>query len=73
MNSFIGALGNALIAALTATIALLTGPDVTAFSDITSLQWAVLGAGALLVGIKDFQAVSARRLINEVTNSGDGI
>lgn len=73
MNTVIGALIAAIITGLTATLALLTGADVGALSDVSPLQWIVLAIGVLLAFFKDLQAVSARRLINEVTNTGDGI
>lgn len=72
MNTLIGAAVAAIIAGLTATTAVLTGPDVTSLGDITGLQWSVLGIGVALSFFKDFQAISTRRLANKVTKTGDG-
>ena len=72
MNAILGALGAAILALGTAATALLTGPNVDSFADITQIQWAILGIGGVLVFIKDWQAISARRLINKVTGTGDG-
>ena len=72
MNTIIGALIAAIITGLTAALALLQGPDVSALSDITGLQWAVLAIGVALAFFKDFQALTVRRLTNKVTGTGDG-
>ena len=72
MNSFLGALIAALIAGLTATLVVLTGEDVTSLGDITGLQWTILVVGVAITGLKDFQAITARRVINSLTGSGDG-
>lgn len=72
MNTFIGSLVAALIAGLTATLVVLTGENVTSLGDISGLQWAILVIGIAITGLKDFQAISARRIINMATGSGDG-
>jgi uncharacterized membrane protein len=72
MNTIIGALMATVIALLTAALALLSGPDVTSLGDITGLQWTILLIGGAITFGKDFQAISARRLVNKVTGSGDG-
>lgn len=72
MNTIIGALIAAIITGLTAALALLQGEGVTALSDITGLQWVVLGIGVALAFFKDFQAITVRRLANRVTKTGDG-
>lgn len=72
MNTVIGALIATIIAMATAALALLSGPDVTSLSDISGLQWTILLIGGLITFGKDFQAISARRLVNKVTGTGDG-
>jgi len=72
MNTIIGALIATIIAMATAALALLSGPDVTSLSDISGLQWTILLIGGLITFGKDFQAISARRLVNKVTGTGDG-
>ncbi len=72
MNTIIGAFIATLIALATAALALLSGAGVTSLSDISGLQWTILFIGGLITFGKDFQAISARRLVNRVTGSGDG-
>jgi hypothetical protein len=72
MNTIIGALMATVIALLTAALALLSGPEITSLGDITGLQWTILLVGGAITFGKDFQAISARRLVNKVTGSGDG-
>ncbi len=72
MNTIIGAFIATIIAMATAALALLSGPDITSLSDITGLQWVILLIGGLITFGKDFQAISARRLVNKVTGTGDG-
>jgi len=72
MNTIVGAFVATIIAILTAALALLSGPDITSLSDITPLQWTILVIGGAITFFKDFQAISARRLVNKVTGTGDG-
>jgi hypothetical protein len=72
MNTIIGALIAALIAFGTGAIALLTQEGVQNLSDISTVAWLVLGIGAGITFLKDFQAISTRRIINTVTHTGDG-
>lgn len=72
MNTIIGALIATIIAMATAALALISGAGVTSLGDITGLQWTILFIGGLITFGKDFQAISARRLVNKVTGSGDG-
>ncbi len=72
MNSLIGAAIAAVITGLTAALALLTGAEVTSLADISGLQWMVLAIGVVLAFFKDLQAITARRVINKVTGTGDG-
>lgn len=72
MNTIIGAFVATVVALLTAALALLSGPDIMSLSDITGLQWTILLIGGAITFFKDFQAISARRLVNRVTGTGDG-
>ena len=72
MNTILGAVSATFIALLTAALVLLSGEGVTSLSDVTGLQWTILAIGGGLTFFKDLQAISARRLINKVTGSGDG-
>lgn len=72
MNTIIGAFIATVIAILTAALALLSGEGVTSLSDISGIQWTILLIGGALTFSKDFQAISARRLVNKVTGTGDG-
>ena len=72
MNTIRGALIATIIAMATAALALLSGANVTSLGDISGLQWTILLIGGLITFGKDFQAISARRLVNKVTGTGDG-
>ena len=72
MNTIIGALVAALILFLTGTLALLQTEGVSSVGDIGQIAWIVLAVGALISFLKDFQSISARRLINKMTATGDG-
>lgn len=72
MNTITGAFVAMVIAILTAALALLSGESITSLGDISALQWTILGIGGAITFFKDFQAISARRLINKVTGTGDG-
>ena len=72
MNTIIGALIATLIAVATAALALLSGAGVTSLGDISGLQWTILLVGGAITFGKDFQAITARRLVNKITGSGDG-
>lgn len=72
MNTIIGALIAAIIAGLTAALALLSGENVNSLADISSIQWVILAIGIAITFFKDFQAISTRRGLNKLTGSGDG-
>lgn len=72
MNTIVGAFVATVIAILTASLALLSGEGVTSLGDISQLQWVILVVGGAITFFKDFQAISARRLVNKVTGTGDG-
>ncbi len=69
-------IGGALIAALilfvSGFLALLQQAGVNSAGDISQVAWLVLGGGAVLSFLKDYQALSARRLISKLTGSGNG-
>jgi hypothetical protein len=72
MNTILGAFIATVIALFTAALALLSGEGVTSLGDISGLQWTILIIGGAITFGKDFQAITARRLLNKITGSGDG-
>ena len=73
MNAtIIGAFIAALIAFLTTVLALLTQEGVTQLNDISQLAWIVAGVGALISFLKDYQALSTRKVIAKYTGTGQG-
>lgn len=59
-----GAFIAALIGFLTGFLALLQQEGVTAVSDINEVAWWVLGVGATISFLKDYQALATRRLVS---------
>jgi len=49
----------------------LNNPEFT-FAMITQAAWVGIVVGAVVQFLKDYQALSTRRLVNKVTKSGDG-
>lgn len=72
VNTIVGALVAALILFFTGMLALLQTEGIEVVSDIGQIAWIVLSIGALISFLKDYQAISARRLINKITGTGDG-
>jgi len=72
LNTIVGAVIAALILFFTGMLALLQTEGVETISDIGQIAWIVLGVGALVSFLKDYQAISTRRLVNKITGSGDG-
>lgn len=72
LNTIVGAVIAALILFFTGMLALLQTEGVQTISDIGQVAWIVLGVGALISFLKDYQAISTRRLVNKITGSGDG-
>lgn len=72
VNTIVGALVAALILFFTGMLALLQTEGIETISDIGQIAWIVLSVGALISFLKDYQAISARRLINKITGTGDG-
>lgn len=72
VNTLIGALIAALILFGSSVVTLFTSnPDLT-FADLTTATWVSLLGGAAIAFLKDYQALTTRRLVNRVTGSGDG-
>jgi len=72
LNTLVGAVIAALILFFTGMLALLQTEGVESISDIGQIPWIVLGVGSLVSFLKDYQAISTRRLVNKITGSGDG-
>jgi len=70
MNENVQTIGGAIIAALillvTGFIALYQQDGVMSFSDISEGAWVVLAGGAALSFLKDYQAISTRRMIGSI-------
>ena len=49
----------------------LNNPEFT-FGMITQAAWVGIVVGATVQFLKDYQALSTRRLVNKVTKTGDG-
>ena len=64
-----GALIAAVILFFTGLLALLQQEGVTSVGDINQVAWIVLGVGAFISFLKDFQALSTRRVIGKLTGS----
>jgi len=72
MNVILGALLAAVILFVSSIVTLFTNDPNLEFGQITTATWVSIGGGALVVFLKDYQAITTRRLINKVTNTGDG-
>lgn len=72
MNTIIGAFVAAIINFLTALVALFANDAEMTFALISQAAWVSMIGGAAIQFFKDYQALSTRRLVNKVTNSGDG-
>lgn len=72
MNTIIGALIAALILFGSSVVTLFTNnPDMT-FADLTTATWVSLLGGAAIAFLKDYQALTARRMASKITGSADG-
>lgn len=72
VNTIAGAVIAALISFLNAVLALfLNNPEFT-FGMITQAAWVGITVGTAVQFLKDYQALSTRRLVNKVTKTGDG-
>jgi heme/copper-type cytochrome/quinol oxidase subunit 1 len=72
MNTIVGALIAALIGFGNALLALFMNDPELTFAQINQAAWVGLLVGAIVQFLKDYQAISTRRLVNKVTSSGDG-
>lgn len=71
-NTLIGALVAALILFSSSMVTLFVeNPDLT-FDAIKQSTWVSVVGGAFIAFLKDYQAISTRRLVNKVTHTGDG-
>lgn len=72
MNTLIGAAIAAAILFGSSMVTLFTSnPDLT-FADLSTATWVSLLGGAAVAFLKDYQALTTRRLVNKVTGTGDG-
>lgn len=72
MNVLIGALIAALILFFSNMVTLfMENPELT-FSMIKQSTWVSVVGGAAIAFLKDYQAISTRRVISKMTGSGDG-
>jgi hypothetical protein len=72
MNTLIGAAIAALILFLSSIVTLFTASPELTFDMISTATWVSVAGGSAVAFLKDYQAISSRRLINKVTKSGDG-
>ena len=72
MNTIVAALVAAAILFVSSVVTLFTNDPTLEFSTISTATWVSIGGGALVAFLKDYQAITTRRLINKVTNTGDG-
>ena len=72
INTLVGALVAALILFGSSVVTLFTANPELTFTDFSTAMWVSLVGGAAVAFLKDYQAISARRLVNKVTGSGDG-
>ena len=71
IETSLGALIAALLVFLAGALALLQQPNVAELSDVSGMAWIVLGIGALVSFLKDFNALWTRRHLAKVTGSGN--
>lgn len=72
INSFVGALIAALILFISSiTTLFVENPELT-FAMIKQSSWVSIVGGAVVAFLKDYQAISTRRLVNKFTGSGKG-
>ncbi len=72
MNQIISAAIAAIILFLSSIVTLFTNDPTLEFSGISTAVWVSVGGGAAIAFLKDYQALTSRRLINKVTHTGDG-
>ncbi len=67
LETVLGALIAAVINFLTALVALFANDATLTFGVITQAAWVSMVGGALIQFFKDFQALSTRRVIGNIT------
>lgn len=72
MNTISGALIAALISFINAVMALFMNDPELTFAMIAQATWFSMIVGGATHFFKDYQAISTRRILNKLTNSGDG-
>ena len=72
VNTLVGALAAALILFISSITTLFMEHHELTFGMIKQASWVSIIGGAVVAFIKDYQAISARRLVNKVTKTGDG-
>lgn len=73
INTIIGALIAALILFISSIVTLFTeNPDLT-FEAIRQSTWVSIIGGAVVAFLKDYQALSTRRLVSKVTKHTEDI
>jgi hypothetical protein len=72
MNVLISALMAAAILFISSIVTLFANDPALEFSAIPTSVWVSIGGASVLIFIKDFQAITTRRIINKATQSGDG-
>ncbi|WP_455363608.1 hypothetical protein [[Eubacterium] cellulosolvens] len=71
-NTLVGALVAALILFISSIVTLFTNDPTMTFQEIGQATWVSIVGGAAVAFLKDYQAITTRRLINKVTKAGDG-
>lgn len=71
-NTIIGALIAAAILFLSSLVTLFVENSELTFGMIKQATWVAMIGGAVVQFLKDYYAITTRRLVNKVTNSGDG-
>lgn len=72
MNTIIGAVVAALILFISSIVTLFTNDPTLTFADLSTAAWVSMVGGAAVAFLKDYQALTTRRLVNKITSSGDG-
>lgn len=72
VNTLVGAFIAALILFGSSVVTLFTADPTLTFADLTTSVWVSIVGGAAVAFLKDYQALTTRRLVNKVTGSGDG-
>jgi len=72
MNVILGALISAAIPFIGGVMLLFSADASLEFSDILTASWVTLCGTALVAFLKGTQSLTVRRVINKVTNTGDG-